>query len=217
MQRVCRSHQLAPKGLLPALYLFINNRRNPRVVSILYQGQITHSPPTNYTMASRENSEVVGNINPEDIPDLGSDDEPCVDDVESATEEEIQLWWTARYDKSIVKPIKEPLTAPWGLPVNSKDLEKLKAGFRTRSMDDKWDLLVEDPDEQDGGGVIQDITWEGNNDGFRCEAEQAQKEAVVLCRLFLECEFETVPRYPSSVIWSPEGYKKLEAQQDHSA
>ncbi|VUC37318.1 unnamed protein product [Clonostachys rosea] len=194
-------------------------------------------------MASRENSEAVGNINPEDIPDLGSDDEPCVDDVESATEEEIQLWWTARYDKSIVKPIKEPLTAPWGLPVNSKDLEKLKAGFRTRSMDDKWDLLVEDPDGQgnislhilrnlayteyfilhivsyeDGGGaVIQDITWEGNNDGFRCEAEQAQKEAVVLCRLFLECEFETVPKYPSSVIWSPEGYKKLEAQQDHSA
>ncbi|CAG9998245.1 unnamed protein product [Clonostachys byssicola] len=161
------------------------------------------------------NPDVVGNINPEDIPDLGSDDEPCVDDVEPPTEEEMQLWWSA-----------------------SKDLEKLNAGFRTRSMDDKWDLLVEDPDEQgnislhilrnwayteyfilhivsneDGGGaVIQDITWEGNNDGFRCEAEQAQKEAVILCRLFLECEFKTIPQYPSSAIWSPEGYKKLEAQ-----
>ncbi|CAH0033328.1 unnamed protein product [Clonostachys rhizophaga] len=92
-------------------------------------------------------------INPEDIPDLGSDDEPCVDnepriDVEPATEEEIQLWWTARYDRSIVKPINEPVTSPWGLPVSSEDLEKLKAGFRTRSMDDKWDLLVEDPDDK---------------------------------------------------------------------
>ncbi|KAK7218937.1 hypothetical protein V2G26_006940 [Clonostachys chloroleuca] len=175
-------------------------------------------------------------INPEDIPDLGSDDEPRVD-VEPATEEEIRLWWTARYDRSIVKPIDEPLTAPWGLPVSSKDLEKLKAGFRTRSMDDKWDLLVEDPDdkgnislhilrnweyaelfilhivsnEDSGGAVIQHITWEGNWNGHRCEAEQAQKEAVILCRLFLKCEFETVPQYPSSVMWSPEAYKKLGA------
>jgi hypothetical protein len=180
-------------------------------------------------------------INPEDIPDLGFDDEPCVDnepriDVEPATEEEIRLWWTARYDRSTIKPIDIPLTAPWGLPVSSKDLEKLKAGFRTRSMDDKWDLLVEDPDdkgnislhilrnweyaelfilhivsnEDSGGAVIQDITWEGNWNGYRCEAEQAQKEAIILCRLFLKCEFETVPLYPSSVMWNPEAYKKLE-------
>lgn len=111
---------------------------------------------------------------------------------------------------------------------------KLKVGFKARSMDDKYDLLVEDPDENgnvslhiirnwlheecyilrlvpgSGSAKIQSITWEGNKSGLRCDAEQAKKEAVVLSRIFLHCNFEALPHYPSSVLW--QAYKKLDAK-----
>jgi hypothetical protein len=94
-------------------------------------------------------------------------------------------------------------------------------------MDDKWDMLIEDPDENgnislhilrswlqeecyilhivpklsdDNGGSakIQSITWEGNKAGLQCDVEQAKKEAVILSRGHLYSEFETLPHYPSS-------------------
>jgi len=34
--------------------------------------------------------------------------------------------------------MKEPATAPWGLPISNADLEKLKAGFQPQDQDDKW-------------------------------------------------------------------------------
>jgi hypothetical protein len=51
------------------------------------------------------------------------------------------------YERGWKKPMKEPLTAPWGLPISDTDLEKLKFGFKFHSMDDKRDMLIEDPDE----------------------------------------------------------------------
>lgn len=156
-------------------------------------------------------------------------------------EEEMKKWLSTAYERGSKNPMKERLTAPWGLAISDSDVEKLKAGFKSRSMDDKWDVLVEDPDESgnisvhilrswlqeegyilhivpkpsndDGAGAkIEGITWEGNKAGLQCDAEQAQKEAVLLARIHLDCEFETLPHYPSSVLWDPSAYKKLNAE-----
>jgi hypothetical protein len=157
-------------------------------------------------------------------------------------EEAWQKYLSTKYEHSSKKPMKEPLTAPWGLPISDADLEKLKVGVKSRNMDDKWDVLNEDPDkdgnisihilrswlqedcyilhivpkpnsDNDGGSAnIQSITWEGNKGGLQCDAEQAKKEAVIVSRMILKCEFETLPDYPSSVLWQLSAYKKLDAE-----
>ncbi|KAH6646236.1 hypothetical protein BKA67DRAFT_541212 [Truncatella angustata] len=164
------------------------------------------------------------------------------EDVHSdVDEEEMKKWLSTTYERGSRKPMKEPLTAPWGLSISDADVEKLKVGFKSRSMDDKWDMLIEDPDENgnislhilrnwlqeecyilhivpkpsndDGGSAkIQSITWEGNKAGLQCDAEQAKKEAVILSRGHLHCEFETLPHYLSSVFWDPRAYTKLDAE-----
>ncbi|KAK7419308.1 hypothetical protein QQX98_003460 [Neonectria punicea] len=155
-------------------------------------------------------------------------------------EEEMRKWLSTTYERGSKRPMKEPLTAAWGLPISDADVEKLKVGVKSRSMDDKWDILVEDPDENgnisihilrswlqeecyilhivpkpsndDGGSAkVQSITWEGNKAGLQCDAEQAEKEAVMLCRGHLHCEFETLPHYPSSMFWDSKAYKRLDA------
>ncbi|TVY57085.1 hypothetical protein LCER1_G002425 [Lachnellula cervina] len=167
-------------------------------------------------------------------------------DVEEDThsnedEEAMKKWLSTTYERGSKKPMKEPLTAPWGLPISDADVEKLKVGLKSRSMDDKWDMLIEDPDENgnmslhiirswlqeecyilhivpkpsndDGGSAqIQSITWEGNKAGLQCDAEQAKKETVMLSRGRLHCEFKTLPHYPSSVFWASSAYKKLDAE-----
>ncbi|KAK7432187.1 hypothetical protein QQZ08_001132 [Neonectria magnoliae] len=156
-------------------------------------------------------------------------------------EEERKKWLSTTYERGSKRAMKEPLTAPWGLPISDADVEKIKVGVKSRTMDDKWDMLIEDPDENgnislhilrswlqeecyilhivaqpsndDGGSAkIQSITWEGNKAGLQCDAEQAKKEAVMLSRGHLHCEFETLPHYPSSMFWDPKAYKKLDAQ-----
>jgi hypothetical protein len=157
-------------------------------------------------------------------------------------EEAWQKYLSTKYEHSSKKPMKEPLTAPWGLPISDADLEKLKVGVKSRNMDDKWDVLNEDPDkdgnisihilrswlqedcyilhivpkpnsDNDGGSAnIQSITWEGNKGGLQCDAEQAKKEAVIVSRMILKCEFETLPDYPSSVLWQSSAYKKLNSE-----
>ncbi|KAF1961047.1 hypothetical protein CC80DRAFT_357722, partial [Byssothecium circinans] len=69
------------------------------------------------------------------------------EDAHSDVDEEMRKWLSATYERGSKKPMKEPLTAPWGLAISDADVEKLKAGFRAKSMDDKWDLLIEDPDD----------------------------------------------------------------------
>jgi hypothetical protein len=118
--------------------------------------------------------------------------------------------------------MKEPATAPWGLPISDTDLEKLKAGFRPKDQDDKWYFYVS-PTEQpisvhiarsafnidfyilhvvvkpggDGSSgssaEIASITWETNR-GCLSE-EQAKKEAVMITRSVLECDFDAHPEY----------------------
>lgn len=156
-------------------------------------------------------------------------------------EEELNEWFSPTYKPLFFaeRPMKAPFKASWGLSISDADVEKLKTGFKSQSMDDKWDLLVEDPDKNGGMSVhivrnwlqeeayilhvvpkpsnddsgsakVQGITWEGNKGGLQCGAEQAQKEAVMLCRGWLGCEFETLPQYPSSVFWDPSAYIKLD-------
>jgi hypothetical protein len=149
-------------------------------------------------------------------------------------EEEIKKWYSTTYERGSKKPMKEPFTAPWDLPISDVDMEKLKAGFKSRSMDLKWDMLVEDPDEDGNISVhiirnwlqeecyilhivpkpsdddsksakMHSITWEGTKPGLRGngKAELAKKQAVILCRVHLHCEFETLPDYPGSVFRVP--------------
>ncbi|KAI1639143.1 hypothetical protein F4809DRAFT_638837 [Biscogniauxia mediterranea] len=44
------------------------------------------------------------------------------------------------------------------------------------------------------------------------EKLKAKKEAVILSRGHLHCEFETLPHYPSSMFWDSSAYKKLDAE-----
>lgn len=173
---------------------------------------------------------------------MGSDSE--IDD------EELDNWLLPTYKPKFYskRPMKAPLTAPLDLPLSDADVEKLKTGFKSQSMDDKWDFLVEDPDADGnvslhiirnwlreecyvlhivprtpssssssntdgaGGAKISGITWEGNKALGRCDAEQAKKEAVILARGWLGCDFEALPQYPSSVFYDPNAYTKMGAE-----
>lgn len=162
------------------------------------------------------------------------------EDAESVDEETAKNWISTKYERGPKKPMKEPLTASWVLPISDEDVEKIKVGFKSFSMDDKWDLIVEDPDENgnislhivrnwlqeecyilhivpkpsnDGGASakIQGITWEGNKAGLQCSEDQAKIEAVMLARSWLHCEFEKLPHYPSSMFWARSGYTRSDA------
>lgn len=62
------------------------------------------------------------------------------------------------------------------------------------------------------GAKVQGITWEGNKAGLQCGAQQAKKEAVMLARSLLQCEFEKLPHYPSSVFWDPNAYERVDVK-----
>jgi hypothetical protein len=165
---------------------------------------------------------------------------PTTDSEDEVDEEEMKKWLSTAYERGSKKPMKDPLTEPWDLSISDADMEKLKVGFKSKSMDDKWDILIEDPDEDgnislhilrswfqeecyilhivpkpsndDGGSTkIQSFTWEGNRGGWQCDGEQAKKEAVILCRGRLGCEFEKLPNYPRSMFWDANAYKKVDA------
>ncbi|ESZ97770.1 hypothetical protein SBOR_1852 [Sclerotinia borealis F-4128] len=173
--------------------------------------------------------------------EIPTDSESDNDSGTEMTEDEVKKWQANTYERGSRKPMKEPLTAPLDVPISDADVEKIKVGSRSRSMDDKWDLLVEDPDENgnlslhiirnwlqnecyilhivpnlstDDGGTtkIQSITWEGNKGGLQCDAEQAKKEAVILCRMRLNCEFQALPHYDISNLDNTRVYKKLDAK-----
>ncbi|KAI9647016.1 hypothetical protein NHQ30_005018 [Ciborinia camelliae] len=187
-------------------------------------------------MTSHSNAEQEGFIT--EIPETDSGSDYIGSEMD---EEEIKMWYSNTYKRGSRRPMKEPLTAPWGMPISDTDVEKIKVGFRSRNMDDKWNILIEDPDENgnislhiirswsqeecyilhivpkpsnddSGSANIQGITWEGNKGGLQCDAEQAKKEAVILSRWLLHCEFETLPHYPHSMFYDSSAYKKLDAK-----
>jgi hypothetical protein len=79
--------------------------------------------------------------------EIPTDSESDSDSGTEMTEEEVKKWLANTYERGSRKPMKEPLTAPLNIPISHTDVEKIKVGSRSQSMDDKWDLLVEDPDE----------------------------------------------------------------------
>ncbi|TLS22550.1 uncharacterized protein PpBr36_09899 [Pyricularia pennisetigena] len=140
-----------------------------------------------------------------------------------------------------IKPIKERLTVPWGIGINEKDFEKLITGYETVDMDGQWDVLVENPDKDDNsiisvhfvrswtghdiyilhlhnpdpknGAKVHSITWEGNKNGVRIDAEQAQKEAVLLARDLLKCEFDELPHYDFNEVYNHPAYSRKQQKQ----
>jgi hypothetical protein len=209
---------------------------------LTYGSKPTISGPHSYRMASHNNIEQEEPTIELPTTDSESDVEEYFEDADIEVDEEaMNEWLSARYDRRSRKPMKAPLTSPLNLPISDLDLEKLKVGVRSRDMDDKWDILVEDPDEDgsvsihiirswlqeecyifhiipgscndDGGSAkIKSITWEGNKGGWQCGPEQAMKEAVMLARGHLDCEFENLPEYPSSMFWESSAYTRLEAE-----
>jgi hypothetical protein len=122
----------------------------------------------------------------------------------------------------------DPATAPWDLSISDVDFEKLKAGFEALDMNQRWEIITKDPDENgiisvhisrswteedqyilavkpsDGGGAkIISITWEQNKGEIRVGEERAKKEAVILCRMVLRCDFDTLPLYDRKILWAP--------------
>jgi hypothetical protein len=125
-------------------------------------------------------------------------------------------------------PMVEPATASWGLSISDSDFEKLKAGFKSTSMDERWDASVADLDQSGNISItlsrswtgkkhyilivkpsdgrssveIEAITWEQDKGGIRISEEQSKKEAVILCRSLLDCDFDTLPQYDTSLLWN---------------
>jgi hypothetical protein len=215
------------------------------ILGVLINITISTFCDANYRMTSHDNVELE---QPKTgLPDSESDreeeahSEPDLEDAPNSDvdEEEMKKWLSTAYERGSKEPMKKPLTAPWDVPISDGDVEKLKVGFKSRDMDDKWDILIEDPDESgnisihiirswlqeecyilhivpkpsnyDGGSAkIQSITWEENKGGLQCSGEQAQKEAVMLARGHLNCEFGMLPDYPSSMFWDSSAYKRVE-------
>jgi hypothetical protein len=148
----------------------------------------------------------------------------------SNVEEDEEFWerWRSNtYERKLVKPMKKPLTAPLDLAVSDSDVEKLKAGFRPQNQDDKWAWLIEDengnisihiirhfvqeevyilhiaPKSSNDNGAsakIHSITWEGDMNGIQNDVEQAKKNVVILARVILKCDFETLPHYAPGTV-----------------
>lgn len=146
-------------------------------------------------------------------------------------EEDEEFWkrWRLNiFERKLVKPMKKPLTAPLDLTISDSDMEKLKAGFRPHSQDDKWAWLVEDKNDNvsihvirhfvheevyilhiapksssndDGANAkVHSITWEGDMNGIQNDVEQAKKNVVILARIILKCDFERLPNYAPRTV-----------------
>ncbi|KAI9674937.1 MAG: hypothetical protein M1822_008999 [Bathelium mastoideum] len=124
--------------------------------------------------------------------------------------------------------MKHPAAAPWDVSISDADFEKLKAGFTPRDMDDKWVFRVTDLDQsgnisihlvrswtdtelyvlavkpRHGGSnaKIEAITWEQSKGGIHVSEVQGKKDAVILCRAILGCDFDALPHYDFSLLWN---------------
>jgi hypothetical protein len=129
------------------------------------------------------------------------------------------------------KAMVDPATVSWGLSISSTDFEKLKAGFESSEMEDKWTISVENLEHSGGkisitfmrswtgqtlykltakpsdgsGATIETITWERNKEGIHISEEQGKKEVVIIARLILDCDFDELPYYHISLMWDHSG------------
>lgn len=123
--------------------------------------------------------------------------------------------------------MEAPATATWDVAISSTDFAKLKAGFEAEDMNQRWEIIAKEADasgiipihisrswteedqyvlavepSEEGGAKITSITWEQNKGEIRVDEERGKKEAVVVCRMVLNCEFETLPAYDRSILWA---------------
>ncbi|TEY74765.1 hypothetical protein BOTCAL_0070g00320 [Botryotinia calthae] len=123
--------------------------------------------------------------------------------------------------------MKDSATAQWNIHINSSDLIKLKTGFESADMNDRWDITPKEADEngiiyihisrswtqedhfilalklnEEDGAEITSITWDQTVGEYRRDEESAKKQVVAVCRMMLECEFEALPFYDLRVLWS---------------
>ncbi|KAL8376629.1 hypothetical protein RB595_007641 [Gaeumannomyces hyphopodioides] len=103
----------------------------------------TAPPPSNF----EDDNESEVYIPSDSESDSGSEPSPLPAELAELDEAEF-FKPTVERNRHRMHPMKEALTAPWDVPVSAADVERLKAGFRSRSMDDKWDLLVGGPGRQ---------------------------------------------------------------------
>jgi hypothetical protein len=62
----------------------------------------------------------------------------------------------------IRKPISRPLRASWKIPLLSEQVLPLLKGFQPESMDDKWAIWSEGPDERGRCKVLMCRSWTGH-------------------------------------------------------
>ncbi|KAI1861597.1 hypothetical protein JX265_009564 [Neoarthrinium moseri] len=127
--------------------------------------------------------------------------------------------------------MEEPATAPWGLRISDADFKKLKVGFEPQDQDDKYRVSVTDQSQSgtvsihfartvrnrelyvlvikpndsgssNGGVKVEALTWEQNKGGIRISEEQGKKEVVLVARHLLGCDFDALPEYDVSDMWS---------------
>jgi len=121
--------------------------------------------------------------------------------------------------------MEAPATASWDHSISDADFSKLKAGFEALDMEDKWEIKADDPDKNGiifihisrswteidqyilavkpsdgGGGKIISITWEQDKGKIHVGEERGKKEAVIVCRMIVKCEFETLPLYDRRIL-----------------
>ncbi|TLD09690.1 hypothetical protein PspLS_11392 [Pyricularia sp. CBS 133598] len=100
------------------------------------------------------------------------------------------------------QPMKNAVTARWGLAVNAADLAQLKLGFQPQQMEDKWVIAATGPTDDgiiaihiirswnsaevytlhvrpsdDGTAVIESLAWERGGDGAEVGPEEEEREA----------------------------------------
>jgi hypothetical protein len=124
--------------------------------------------------------------------------------------------------------MEAPATASWDLSISNADFEKLKAGFESEVMEQRWDIVAKEPDENGiisvhvsrswteedqyilavkpsvdgGGGKITSITYELNQGEVRFNEERAKRGVVIVCRMVLKCEFDSLPLYDRKLLYA---------------
>ena len=113
----------------------------------------------------------------------------------------------------------EPETTLWDIDISDADFKKLQVGFRPVDQDDKWFFLATGPNEVDiifihiirffshmvfytlnikpgdgGRFKVNSFTYEKKVFVSKTE-EKAKEHVVVLCKGYLECDFEALPEY----------------------
>ncbi|KAF4548427.1 Hypothetical protein D9617_28g065330 [Elsinoe fawcettii] len=62
----------------------------------------------------------------------------------------------------VTPPMEDPATAIWNLPISVTDLEKLKAGYISEGMEEKWDFKAGEPDITNGRITLRiSRSWTG--------------------------------------------------------